>query len=170
VVPDFHPSQVVHLGGTLTLVATEEATTGLQTAALHVTLDQVIDPAPDGVGSAVPSLGYRNVGLKVTIVNVGDVTVPSNDEGDDGIPSLQWALDPNITEQYGAPVYGTEDFPSESCGNTPKDFPNGVLPGQSVTGCVLFYGVPDRTAITSASALLTIANTNAGIPGEWLVP
>jgi hypothetical protein len=104
------------------------------------------------------------------MTNDGNVIVPSLDEGDPGIASLQWAIDPDITKQYGAPVYGVENFPSASCGNSALDFLNGVAPGQSVTGCVRFSGVPDGTNVTSASALLLFAGTNTGAPGEWLIP
>jgi len=168
--PFFKSSEAAHLGGTLAFNATRQLSTGPQTAVLLITLDRVIDPSPLGTGSEVPSPGYRNVELRVTMTNEGGVIVPSLDEGDPGIASLQWAIDPEITKQYGAPVYGVEEFPSESCGNTPKDFPNGVAPGQTVTGCVRFSGIPDGTKVTSASVLLLFAGTNSELPGEWLIP
>jgi hypothetical protein len=131
-IPKFQPSQVAHLGGTLDLTATKDLTTGLQTAAVHITLDNVIDPGPRGSGSEIPVPGTRNVELRVTIANFGDVTVPSL-EGDPYILSIEWALDPTYANQDGVPVYEYEGLPGSCSGGTAQ-FSNGIAAGQSVTG------------------------------------
>jgi hypothetical protein len=163
----FQPSQIAHLGGTLALTATAP---GFQTAAIHITIDSVIDPAPDGPGSEATAPGNRNVELRVTIANVGDVTVPDLGQGDENILSIEWALDPNYANPDGVPVYQDEGLPTESCSGGAAQFTNGIAPGQSVTGCVPYYGVWDTTAVTSATALLLYAGRSNGAPGEWLIP
>jgi hypothetical protein len=160
------PSEVAHLGGTLAFTATKQLTTGLQKAAIHITLDDVIDPAPPEAGSGV---GYRNVELRVTIANVGDVTVPDMDEGDEYVLSIEWALDPDRTNDDDARGLQFEGLPSASCGSTPTQFVNGVAPGQSVTGCVPF-DLGDGVAVTSASARLLYAGYGDQPIGEWLIP
>jgi len=139
-------------------------------AAVDITLDNVIDPAPPFSGSDAPALGNRNVELRVTLANVGDITVPDLDQGDEYVLSIEWQLDPDIANHDGVAVYQNEGLPIASCSGGTTQFLNGVTPGQSVTGCVPFYGVWDITAVTSASAILLYAGIYNGSPGEWLIP
>jgi hypothetical protein len=168
----FQPSEVAHLGGTLPFTATDTMGTLHESAAVHITLDQVIDPGPEGPGSADPPPGHHNVELVVTVTNVGDVTVPDLDEGDPYILSIEWELNPDTANQDGVSVYQFEGLPgpTATCFGQTGQFLNGVPPGRSVTGCIPFGPVPDGTAVTGATALLLYAGIGNGEPGEWLIP
>jgi len=43
-------------------------------------------------------------------------------------------------------------------------------PGQAVTGCVGFFGIPDGTAVSSVSVLLVIPSAANSVTGEWIIP
>jgi hypothetical protein len=166
--PPQQPSAVAHLGGTLAFTA--QLGSGAPTAALRITLDQVIhNPEPYGSSPAYQS-GVRDVELKVTMKNVGDVTVPVA-EGDEYELSIEWALDPDLGNADGVPTYEYEGLPSPTCIGAMTNFPQpGILPGESVTGCVDFGDISTGISVHSATALLLYAGTYNGAPGEWLIP
>jgi hypothetical protein len=167
-IPPFQPSEVAHLGGTLPFTA---QLSGSPNAALRITLDSVIDPGPPGSGQEIPTAGTRNVELRVTLTNDGDATVPVLNEGDEYILTMQWQLDVDIAYGDGVPIYQYEGPPSATSSGAGTDFPQpGITPGQSVTGCVLFFDISDGSTVHNATALLLYAGIYNGAPGEWLIP
>jgi hypothetical protein len=171
-IPPFVPSEVAHLGETLSFTATQHLTPGLETAAVRITLDNVIDPAPGDLDSDVPQVDNRNVELRVTVDNVGDVTVPATGQGDEDVLSIEWALDVDSANGDGVPTYQFEGLPSATCTGAPTNFPQpGIAPGQSVTGCVQFFDLENVTSVHNATALLLFVGAGSGAaPGEWLIP
>jgi hypothetical protein len=160
-------SEVAQLGGDLTFTATTQLTTGTESAVANITLDQVIEPAPQAL-FPVATNGGRNVQLQVTIENDGNVTIPVNQGEEYGL-SIEWSLDPDIANSYGVTTYQYEGLPDPSCG-TPFQTPqSGIAPGQSMTGCIPFFNLPNDTMVTGASALLLYAGVFNGLPGEWQI-
>ena len=125
------PNEVGNIGSTFTFTATKQLTTGAETPALRVTLDQLLDPAPKSLGTAP-----GDVALRLTVSNIGSVTVPCNG-GDPYEITLEWAVNADTyinggTTAEGLPISpGFCDTAADSVGF------NGLAPGQPGQGTLI---------------------------------
>lgn len=157
------------VGTTQTLSASQNLSAGgVESAEVNITLNEVLDPSTVDYGGSSPS-GSRAVAINVTIANEGSVTLPAVGEGDEYVLSLEWALDPQIGNSDNIPSYQFEGLPSSTCQGTAEDFTSGLAPGQTITGCVLFPGVPASVDVTAVSADLLFAGLNRSTPKIWNV-
>jgi hypothetical protein len=158
---------ITRLGGTIDFTASVSVS-AKPTGAARITLVRVIEPPLSDL-QRVPPTGDRDVELKVMVANVGLDTIPGADAGDEHILSIAWTLDPQITNSGGTPLYRSAGNPNASCPGVPTGYPKDIAPGKTASGCIMFYDVPDDTAVTSISALLLYGGNLAGLPSEWVI-
>ena len=148
-------TEVAHLGGPLTLTASQPLPAQVETSVVKITLDQVIDPAPvSAFGMPMPN--DRWVALRFTLSNMALVYVP-NTGGVRGQLYVDWAV--NEIREF---------VPLSTCDNHPVQF--GLSARETVTRC-LAVQLPIGVPVVIASATLLYASSGSNqTTGEWLVP
>ena len=164
VVPTPTRNVVAHVGGTLTLTASYQLSTGPEHAAVDVTFDRVIDPAPGSPYGTPTAARPRPLGrFRVPLTNVGNVTVPwyqgtsthSRSHGTSTISSSSGASWPSRTP---AAALSTGICPAP-----------GSSPGTTTTGC-LPVELPEGVPVVSASTTLMLAGVgDDDTTAQWSV-
>jgi hypothetical protein len=154
---------VGNIGSTFTFTATEQLTTGAETPALRVTLDQLLDPAPKSLGTEP-----GDVALRLTVSNIGSVTVPCNG-GDPHEITLEWAVNADTSINGGTIAEGLPTSPGFCDTAADSVGYNGLAPGATSTGDVDFW-LPNGYLVTSAQGRLVFAGDDEKPFAEWMIP
>jgi hypothetical protein len=142
---------------------------GPGTPVFNVTLDEVIDPAPIQVPGHDPPPHTRYVEMKVTIANVGSVTLPVQYGYLPSMLGFTWYFNPSPSVPENAALF-TQAFPSATCQGLAEDYSQAdVAPGQMITGCVQFGPLADSIAVTGFEAGLAYGGYNDLDPAIWAV-
>jgi hypothetical protein len=155
--------QVGHVGETFTLTApAEQLATGVQQPVLDVTVDGIVDP---DTATRPPDEGDHWAGVRVTISNVGNTTLPCYENYRYQL-SLDWDVDADPDSGGQFPENG---LVPNFCAGVTDIVHDGLAPGQSITA-VDSFELPIGVPVANVFAGLGWAGEGDGTQCAWLVP